>query len=204
MPSTTIEQRPGDRPSRGLTAIDLLVTMAALAIVILIAVPSSTTAIRKQQMNEAASNLLSGLSAARSESVARSSTVTVCPSSNGQTCRRDSNWNLGWLVFSDGNADGGAQEFERLEAFEAPSSNVQIYAWGAVTARASFTAAGLTADQGSGSGRFLVCLIDSDAEPRVVDILADGTVLSRPALGQHCTHEESVELASIETTAPRP
>jgi len=178
--------------------IELLATMAALAIVILVTVPGATATIQKRQVSEAAGNLLSGLEAARVESHARSSTVTVCPSSNGHTCRRDNNWDLGWLVFSDGNADGRVQEFERLQAFEAPSPRIRIYARGAVAARASFTIAGLTPDRGVSSGQFLVCLAESGAETQVVDIAADGLTTLRPIPGQTCAFEESVQLSSLD------
>ncbi len=200
MPNTRLEKQPLRWPGRGFTVIDLLVTMAALAIVILVAVPSSTAAIHKHQINEAARNLLSGLAEARTESIARSSTVTVCPSSNGFTCRHDDNWDLGWLVYTDGNADGQVQEFEKLLAFEAPANRIRIRAVGAVANHASFTAAGLTPNEGADSGIFVVCLSDSDVEPRIVDVGADGLTTLRPARGRTCEREETVQLTSLDTT----
>jgi Tfp pilus assembly protein FimT len=197
MPDTRLKKQPGRWPNRGFTVLDLLVTMAALAIVILIAVPSSTAAIHKHQINEAAGNLLSGLAEARTESIARSSIVTVCPSSNGFTCRHDTNWNLGWLVYTDGNADGQVQEFEKLLAFEAPANRIRIRARGAVASRASFTAAGLTPNDEAASGIFLVCLSGSDVEPRVLDVGADGLTTLRPARGQTCESEDPVQLSSL-------
>jgi type IV fimbrial biogenesis protein FimT len=200
MPNARLKKRPGRWPNRGFTVIDLLVTMAALAIVILVAVPSSKAAIHKHQITEAAGNLLSGLAEARTESIARSSTVTICPSSNGFTCRHDDNWDLGWLVYTDGNADGQVQEFEKLLAFEAPADKIRIRARGAVASRASFTAAGLTPTDQADSGIFLVCLSGSDVEPLVVDVGADGLTTLRPARGQTCESEDPIRLSSLGVT----
>ena len=67
---------------------------------------------------------------AREEAIKRSSTVRVCPSANGRFCRSDGNWDQGWLVYTDGNADGAVQEIELIQAFPAPSEQIHIVAGG--------------------------------------------------------------------------
>jgi Tfp pilus assembly protein FimT len=163
-----------------------MAVLAALAVVILVAVPTSTMAIQKYQLNRASADLLTSLTMAYDESVVRSSTVRVCPSSNGHTCRNDRNWDHGWLVFTDGNGDGAVQEFELLKAFPAPHPQVRIRADGAVESRASFTAAGLVGQNDVTQGSFLVCIADSDRAPRIVEIQADGMSAIRPAGTQSC------------------
>jgi type IV fimbrial biogenesis protein FimT len=173
----------------GLTVVELLAIMAALAVIILVAVPGSSLAIQNYRMSQTAGNLLESMSLAYDQSTARSSTVRVCPSSNGDTCRQDGNWDFGWLVFSDGNADGHVQEFERLEVYPAPNPKIRIEATGAVAFGAAFNAAGLVQDreQSEQQGRFLVCFADSDTPPRVVEVDADGSSSIRPARDLTCT-----------------
>jgi type IV fimbrial biogenesis protein FimT len=159
-----------------MTAIELLIGLAVLAIVALVAIPGSSMLIDSYRLKSASSNLVDGLYLARSEAQNRASTVKVCPSDDGRHCRADGDWSHGWLVFSDGNGDGVVQEIELLEAFEAPGGHVRIVASGAAQKIAAFTSAGLVRDNGSASGEFIFCTENSSTAPRVVAIDSEGWV----------------------------
>lgn len=161
---------------RGMTVLELLIVFAALAVVVLISIPGSTLLLEKYRLSSASSQLSGSLELALSEAGARSSTVRVCPSSNGNSCRSDGNWNHGWIVFSDGNGDGKVQEIELIRSFEAPHQNISIAARGAVVSNASFTMTGLVADNNALTGRFQICHRDSGTSPTVVEVDADGWV----------------------------
>lgn len=160
----------------GMTAIELLIALSVLAIIVLVAVPGSSTLMGYYRLNTVSTELVDSLYLARNEALHRASTVRVCPSDNGKTCRLDGDWSEGWLVYSDGNADGKVQDIELLSAFEAPHKHVHIIASGAAQKVAGFTAAGLIRENGATSAEFILCSEDSISDPRAVVVDADGWV----------------------------
>jgi Tfp pilus assembly protein FimT len=170
----------------GLSVLELLIVFAAIAVVVLIAVPGSDMLLEKYRLKATYSELLGGLELAKSEAQKRASTVIMCPSSNGHSCRTDHNWNHGWLVFSDGNGNGTAQDIELIQAFEAPNQKIRIVAKRAVETTASFTLTGLVQQNGMQTGLFRICLQDSDAPPIVVIVDEEGWVQPVPVHEEVC------------------
>lgn len=168
--------KTGHEKLGGLTVVELLIILAAIAIVVVISVPSSTVVLEHFRLKAASSNLAKSLNLAKEEALMRNSTVKVCPSSNGRFCRSDGNWNHGWLVYSDGNGDGTVQEIEFVKAFGAPSHRVRIVATGAVEDLAGFTLAGLVPAHETDSGEFHICHEGLDSRAKVVSIDAEGWV----------------------------
>lgn len=163
-----------------MTAIELLIILAAIAIVIMISVPGSTMILEHYRLKSTSSDLVTGLNLAKAEALKRNSTVRVCPSSNGRFCRTDGNWNHGWLVFSDGNADGSVQEIEFIEAFPAPDDHVWIVATGAVESVASFTLAGLVQENNYPSGEFHICHKGAESRAKSIAVDQEGWVEASP------------------------
>jgi type IV fimbrial biogenesis protein FimT len=171
----------------GLTVVELLIILSALAIVILVAVPGTSMVVERLRLKTASADLVSSLNLARTEALRRGSTVRVCPSSNGRFCRKDGDWAQGWLVYTDGNADGVVQDIELIQAFEGPNEHVLISASGAAVTAASFTLAGLVQSNGSDSAEFLVCHAGSEARPRSVTIDSEGWVSLTSVDGAGCS-----------------
>lgn len=94
------------RGQRGLTLIELMVTLAVLGIVIAVAVPSFSTMISNNRALALGEDLVGALSYARSEAVKRSGNVTLCASKNGAAC--DGAWTDNWIVIVDGATSEGA------------------------------------------------------------------------------------------------
>lgn len=169
----------GHSHQAAMTAIELLIIVAVIGLLLLVTVPGSSMLIERYRLNAASNDLARGLSLARSEAIQRGSTVRLCPSVDGQACRTDSDWSQGWLVFSDGNADGNVQEIELIEAFDGPAEEIRIIALGAVQQGAAFTLAGLMGDVDTSSpngGEFLVCYVGSSASAKSVVIDKEGWV----------------------------
>lgn len=164
----------------------MLIILAATAIVVMVSVPGSTLLLEKYRLKTTERSLLKSLELAKLEAQHRSSTVIVCPSSNGHSCRRDADWNHGWVVFSDGNGNGTVQDIELIESVTAPHERIVIRAAGATKSRASFTLTGLVSDHDSGTGQFIICMKDSGAAPRLVEIEADGWIKMMPPREELC------------------
>ena len=90
---------------RGFTLVELMVTLAILAILLGVGVPSFAAAIRNSCMSANHNDLVSSLYRARSEAVKSSSPVTVCPRSTPTSEACGSAWANGWLVFVDDDPD---------------------------------------------------------------------------------------------------
>lgn len=84
----------------GFTLIELMMTVAVLALVIAIGIPSFENQIRNNRSVAQAENFVVALNFARSEAVKRARRVSVCPSTNGTSCNV-TDWRDGWIVFLD-------------------------------------------------------------------------------------------------------
>lgn len=86
---------------RGFTLIELMITLAIAVILLTVAVPSFRDVIRNNRTATNANNLVSALNLARSEAIKRGEQITM--RRKGSTSQ---NWDSGWDVFTDLNADG--------------------------------------------------------------------------------------------------
>lgn len=86
---------------RGVTVIELMVTIAVAAILIAIAIPSFATIFNSNRLAGSANELLATLQTARVEAIRRNLRTVVCRSDNGATCNTAAgNWG-GWIAFVD-------------------------------------------------------------------------------------------------------
>ena len=90
--------------SVGFTLIELMVTVALAAIILTQAVPSFNALVQNNRLISQKNEFISTLNLARSEALKRGTRVTVCASSDQKTCDT-TDWEKGWIVFSDRNAD---------------------------------------------------------------------------------------------------
>lgn len=97
--------------SKGFTMIELMLTISIASILLAMAVPSYQSLMRESRLTTQANELITSLHYARSEAVKRGIRVTLCKSSDGASCTNGSNWQDGWLIFSDtstvGSVDSG-------------------------------------------------------------------------------------------------
>jgi type IV fimbrial biogenesis protein FimT len=84
---------------RGFTLVELMVTLAVMAIVLGIAVPSFQKLIINNRSLALGDEFAQALNYARSEAVKTKRRVSICASSDGETCT--GNWSDGFIVFQD-------------------------------------------------------------------------------------------------------
>lgn len=87
----------------GLTLIELVATMAVLAILTGVGVPSFQNLIANQKQTTAINSYVASFQQARLRAVSQASQVVVCPSANGTTCTGGLSWEHGWLIYDDEN-----------------------------------------------------------------------------------------------------
>jgi len=77
-----------------------MVTIAILAILLTIAVPSFNEASLNGKLNSMANSFVASAQLARSEAIKRNAQVTLCGSINGNSC--GGTWSDGWIVVAGG------------------------------------------------------------------------------------------------------
>ncbi|AGG87897.1 GspH/FimT family pseudopilin [Rhodanobacter denitrificans] len=77
--------------SRGFTLVEMLVTLAIFAVLLMIAIPSMRPFLQSQSVKNASMDINSTVALARSEAIKRNATVDV-------TANNAADWSQGWVV----------------------------------------------------------------------------------------------------------
>lgn len=90
----------------GFSLLEVLVTVAIVAILLGIGVPSFQNLMDTNRMAAAVNDLVSGMHAARAEAIKRRANITICASSDWDTadpdCDAAAHFGSGWIMFTDG------------------------------------------------------------------------------------------------------
>lgn len=122
---------------RGVTIIELMVTIAVAAILIAIAIPSFSTVVNSNRLAGNANELLATLQTARVEAIRRNLRTVVCRSDNGTTCNTaNGNWG-GWIAFVDTDNSGSFNAGDVLLSSTIVATPVKITASPAVSGASS-------------------------------------------------------------------
>lgn len=115
----------------GVTLIELMVTIAVMAIMLTIGVPSFSSIIASNRTAGLTNEFIAALNLARSEAIKRGTQVTICkcanPDASSPVCSTSANWHNGWLVFTDGNTAGSVDGTDvRLRVGQPSNINVSL------------------------------------------------------------------------------
>lgn len=90
----------GQGRQRGFTVIELMVTVAVIAIVSLVAAPNFRGMINGNRLSAVTNDYLALSQAAKMEAIRRGTRVTMCPSDNGTSCN-GSDWRRVIIITAD-------------------------------------------------------------------------------------------------------
>jgi type IV fimbrial biogenesis protein FimT len=175
---------------RGFTLVELLVTLAVLAVILTIAVPGFQDFVRRNRLASETNNLVSALAIARSEAIKRGQIVTVCKTANpdvpNPVCAAGASWENGFIVFTDGGVRGTIDgNDERLKVQQAGGANGPAIAASASFANTvSYAASGAAVTNNAirdipTNGNFTVCL---NSVSREIDVALSGRVSTTPGV----------------------
>lgn len=107
------------RAAAGFTLIELMVTIAVLAILLAIAAPSLETMLNQNRLAAASDQVIATLHNARMEAVRQNRRVELCNSGDGSQCLDDQDAWSGLLLWTNGKNGGGGDRplaFTRMKA----------------------------------------------------------------------------------------
>ena len=100
--------------SHGFTLIELIITLAIVAIIAAFGIPNVSAMVQTNRMAAAMNGLSASFAYARSEAITRHHEVVVCKSYDGTSCIREGGWEQGWIIFHDLNGNEKRDEDERI------------------------------------------------------------------------------------------
>lgn len=100
----------------GITLIELVITVAILAILAGIAAPAFGQLAASQRMTTAVHTYMTSFNQARMRALSTSTQVVLCPSTNGIECTGGLNWHDGWLIYDDVNRNRKLDATETVAA----------------------------------------------------------------------------------------
>jgi type IV fimbrial biogenesis protein FimT len=162
-------QGRGVRRIAGVTLVELIFTMAVLAILVAIAVPSFRDASLSSRLTAAANDLHASVQIARSEAIKNNSATRLCASANGTSCAASGDWEQGWIVL-DVNDPLDASDDVVLHSQAAIPGGFKV-----VESGGQFELTFQPIGVGASSAIFTVCREDPlGSEERVVSVTATG------------------------------
>jgi type IV fimbrial biogenesis protein FimT len=168
--------------ARGFTLVELMVTIAVLAILAAIAFPSFRSLINSSRLSSGANELIATMQLAKAEAVRQNGRVTICASTNGSACSGSNDWHrIIVLVDSDKSVVRDVELPATLRVLASPaisdaSNSIMVTADG--LARPGSNRYALL------KGKVRVCIAGTVPKENTRDIAISGSRVSvdRPAL----------------------
>ena len=174
----------------GFTLIELMVTLAIAAVLMLVAIPSLTTFRRNAELTSITNTLVASINSARTEALKRGLSAMVVPVNNGSL------WTTGWVVFVDTDVSRAYEAANDSLVFTqaAPPSFINIVGTGpasGATPKIRFDPSGYPVTSAGNPGNFTLTVSRTDvpstetpAETRLIIAARTGRVrVCKPSSG---------------------
>lgn len=113
-----------DSPAAGFTLVELMVTVAVLAILVAIGMPSFQYTIRSNRVATSVNELIASIAMVRSEAIRNTRGATLCGSVSGTAC--DGTFSNGVLAWADINLDGAITGDETVLRFMKGNAQISV------------------------------------------------------------------------------
>ena len=91
--------------ARGLTAIELITTVAVAIVLLAAGIPGLRGMLVRQEVTVAVTEVMTHLQLARISAVTSGHRTVMCPTDDGTRCANTFEWSSGFMVFEDRDAD---------------------------------------------------------------------------------------------------
>lgn len=99
--------------SSGFTLIESMISISTMLLITGMAF-GALSFIRDYETVSDINDLIADLYYGRTEALKRHSTITVCRSNDGKTCIRNTDWENGWIIFTDNNRNRVVDENDEV------------------------------------------------------------------------------------------
>ncbi len=170
----------------GLTVLELLIAVAAAAVLLSLAVPSYSSVVHKNRIAAATDLLYLSLNTARSEALKRRDPVRICPSADSTGCRNDGDWSDGWLIFNDANSNNSPDTAEIIQVVDAVEGEIMLQVSSAFSGFIQFQPTGAAFGNGGNTGEFRLCHADAESFSRRIAVSLSGRVAAHDRAQTDC------------------
>ena len=116
-----------NRKEAGFSLVELAVTLSVLATILAIALPAFGAMLQGARASSTYHLLTTSLAGARLRAIKDNAPVTVCPSTDGRTCRGDEIWNDGWILYRDPDREDQPASAEAvIQRFDGVDNGLQL------------------------------------------------------------------------------
>ena len=160
---------PGLLRAAGFTLYELVITLALVALLAGLALPSFSALTARHRITVEIDALFHAVHLARKESIMRREVVSLCPSPDGRRCVPGRDWSGGWIMFNNRDRDEPPQldPGEPLLRVHGVSPQVRISA-----NRRGFTLRATT--KRATNGTLVVCDTTGRASPKALVVSYTG------------------------------
>lgn len=176
----------------GFTLIELMVTIAIVAVLLGLSIPSFSALVHGSRIKSVSSDLVSSINLAKLESIKRQTRITICASNNTDqsdpVCDKSAGniWGTGWILFKDSGVVGKIDDDDEIiNVYSFSGKNVNLSS-DTFNRYASFLPGNLVSGNNGSSGEINICIVDSNVDfdnKRIISINASGRVHVKKSKG---------------------
>jgi type IV fimbrial biogenesis protein FimT len=163
------------KKNSGFTLLELLITVALISILAAFAIPSMRSFSQNDRLTTNINTMIGHLAYARSEAVKRHAQVSICISNDTVGCT-GGNWEDGWIVYVDADANGtfdaATLNEDILRVNQALDGNNTLAPTAAYTTQVTYDNRGFV----TATGGFLLCDDRTGAFGKTITISNTGRV----------------------------